>query len=352
MNASVTNSRYTGLFSQIVSFLPLIVIFLAITGNTACFFIFRFSKEFKNISSMVFMSFVAIFGTTSLFVWNLNHFLEPNFDIRLEYVNDFTCKFLIFIQYFSLQAIGLLLSVMCVDRFVSIMSTPGSIYSRLPFSTTKSSFIWSFCIIFFLFLLNFHILIFNGNYQHIRGMRNVTTTEIINGTLITRIEMQINYQVCYWYNPDFRLYPTWDHVNLGLYNFFPFTVMLVFNSLLITKTLMLNSSIKSSTNKDQIKSIIKKRRLTISILSITFAYIILTLPVTIMTGFYFYYFFSIPNGMSILSMMDSFAYLFHSTLFINCMATNVKFRRYVINGLLCNKKSKNQVSIANTKTTN
>ncbi|RNA14003.1 G-coupled receptor -like protein [Brachionus plicatilis] len=353
MNTTQKDSRESALFAQIVSYLPLIVIFLAITGNTACFFIFRFSKEFKNISSMVFLSFVAIFGILSQFIWNLNHFLQPNFDFRIEYVSDFTCKFFMFLQYFSLQAIGILLSIMCVDRFVTIMSTPGSIYSRLPFSTVKSSYIWSLSIIIILFLLNSHILIFNGNYRHVRNTNNITTSEIINGTLVSKVETIIEYQECYWYNADFRLYPTWDHVNLGLYNFFPFTMMLIFNVLLITKTLMLNSSIKSSNNKEQIKSIIKKRRLTISILAITFGYIIMTLPVTIMTSFYFYYFFSLPNGLTYLSMADSFGFLFHATLFFNCIATNIKFRRYVIRALACSRRKKQTESTANsiTKTT-
>lgn len=351
MNSTHTNSEKLNLFGQIVSYLPLVVIFLAVTGNTASFFIFRFSKEFKNISSMVFMSFVAVFGTTSLFVWNLNHFLKPNFEIQIEYLNDFSCKFFIFLQYLSLQAIGLLLSVMCIDRFVTIMSTPGSIYSRLPFSTVKSSYIWSFSIIIVLILLNFHILIFNGNYKHIRSTKNITSTEFVNGTFISRVDTFIEYQVCYWYNQNFRLYPTWDQVNLGLYNFFPFTVMFIFNILLITKTLMLNSSLKSTTNKEQIKSIIKKRRLTISILAITFAYIILTLPVTIMTGFYFYYFFRIPNGMTFLSMADSLGFLFHSTIFINCMATNIKFRKYVMSRLTRAKGKQKGDSTKKTKTT-
>ncbi|RNA13442.1 rhodopsin-like protein [Brachionus plicatilis] len=305
MNTTQIDLQNSIIFSRIVSFLPLIIIFVAITGNTACFFIFRFSKEFKNISSLVFLSFVAIFGITSQFVFNLNHFLGPNFNFRIENVSDFTCKFLVFSQYVSLQAIGNLLSAMCIDRFVTIMATPGSIYSRLPFSTVKSSYIWSFSIVAILFLTNFHILIFNGNYKKVRSTKNVTTTEIVNGTIVTRLDTVINYQVCYWYNADFRLYPTWDHVNLGL-------------------------------------------RLTISILAITFGYIIMTLPVTIIIGFFFNFFSSLPNGLSYLSMADSFGFLFHATLFINCIATNIKFRRYVIRGLACNKEEKITDTTANS----
>ncbi|RNA15720.1 hypothetical protein BpHYR1_021762 [Brachionus plicatilis] len=259
MNATQIDPQASTLFAQIVSFLPLILIIVAITGNTACFFIFRFSKEFKNISSMVFLSFVAIFGITSQFIWNLNHFLQPNFNFRIEYVT-----------------IGNLLSIMCIDRFVTIMATPGSIYSRLPFSTVKSSYIWSFGIIAILFLINSHILIFNGNYKKVRNTNNVTTTEIVNGTEVTKIDTMIDYQVCYWYNADFRLYPTWDHATH------------YFN---ISNNIWVHHH-------------------------------------------------DFTDGLSYLSMADSFGFLFHATLFINCIATNIKFRRYVIRSLACSRGKK------------
>ncbi|CAF0980247.1 unnamed protein product [Brachionus calyciflorus] len=337
------------LFDIIVSYLPLIIIVIGVIGNTSCFYIFRFTKEFKQISSMVFLSFVALTDTASLFVWNLNHYIQPNFNTRIEFLSDFSCKFSIFLQYFSLQATGNLLSIMCVDRFITIMSTPGSIYSRLPFSTVKSSYIWSLIILTILFLLNSHILIFNGNFKPVKNRVNITTSELVNGSLISRIETQVNYDVCYWYNPDFRLYPLWDNVNLGVYIFFPFGVMLIFNMLLITKTLMQNSSVKSTKNKEQIKAMIKKRRLTISILSITFAFIIMTTPVTIMTGFFFFYFYNLPSGLSYLSLADSLGFLFHASLFINCFVTNIKFRNYVLNSLMCGK-SKKQDNVNESKT--
>ncbi|CAF0897848.1 unnamed protein product [Brachionus calyciflorus] len=256
----------------------------------------RFTKEFKQISSMVFLSFVALTDTASLFVWNLNHYIQPNFNTRIEFLSDFSCKFSIFLQYFSLQATGNLLSIMCVDRFITIMSKPGSIYSRLPFLTVKSSYIWSLLILTILFLLNSHILIFNGNFKPVKNRVNITTSELVNGSLISRIETQVNYDACYWYNPDFRLYPLWDNVNLGVYIFFPFGVMLIFNMLLKTKTLMQNSSVKSTKNKEQIKAMIRKRRLTFSILVITFAFITMTTPGTVMTGFFFFYFYNLPSG--------------------------------------------------------
>lgn len=337
-------------FEKFVSYLPLLIIFLGITGNTVCFVVFRFFEPFKKIPAMVFLSFVAIADTASLFVWNLNHFLKPNFKIELEYLDRFSCKFFPFLQLFSLQLSSNLLSIMCIDRFITIISTPGSIYSRLPFSTLKTAYIWSGLITVILFFLNFHFLLFNGNYWPIKSQYNITITTFINGTYLNQTQSEVVYDKCFWYTSEFRIYPLWDKINLAVYNFFPFAVMTIFNFLLITKTLMQNKSLKTMKNKNEIKAFLKKRRLTISILSITFAFIIMTMPGTISFGFFFDYFLSIPNGVAIINLIDFFAFLFHSSLFFNCFFTNVKFRKFVFERLLCLKSKKIQSNTNNTQT--
>lgn len=324
-------------FSSVISVLPLVTIVLGITGNLACVFIFRFSRQFSKIPSMVFLSFVAVFDTISLFEWNLDHFLVPNFGIRLEFMNTFNCKFIVFIQVYSLQASAFLLSIMAIDRYVTISSIPGSIYSRLPFSTIKSSFIWSVIISVSLFLLNCHILIFNGNYIKIRE-KNSTLTRNINGTLEAYFKIIRRKEKCYWYTSDFRFYPTIDHVNLIVYNFVPFLIMAIFNILLIKKNL-LSSGIKSHSVKKISSSLLSRRRLTISLLSITFAFIFMTLPSSIAYGFFAHY--NKNKFELIFRFLDNVAFLFHSSLFFNCFISNTRFRRYCCESIEYFRKKKN-----------
>ncbi|CAF0763077.1 unnamed protein product [Brachionus calyciflorus] len=337
-------------FDRFVSYLPLLVIFVGLIGNTTCFFVFRFSKHFKTIPCMVFLSFVAIGDTASLFVWNLNHFLKPNFKIELEYLNGFSCRFFPFLQLFSLQTSSNLLSIMCIDRFFTIISTPGSIYSRLPFSTLKTSYIWSITIIVLLFFLNFHFLIFNGNYQPLKSVINVTFSELLNISYVNKNTQIPIYEKCFWYGPYFRIYPLLDQINLIVYNFIPFTIMFIFNILLISKTLMLNNTIKNMQSKEAIRAIMKKRRLTVSILSITFAFIILTMPSTISFSYFFEYFFSYSKGPSIINLIDSLAFFYHSSLFFNCFFTNIKFRKYVMRNLFGFKKRSKKAFIGANQT--
>ncbi len=49
----------------ILACIPLFVIVVGLTGNTISFIIFRFEKDLKNISSMVYLSFCCITDTLS-----------------------------------------------------------------------------------------------------------------------------------------------------------------------------------------------------------------------------------------------------------------------------------------------
>lgn len=187
----------------VLSFIPLVIIGCGLITNTICFFVFRFSDQFKTMSSMVILSFVVILDTLSLFDWNLNHYLQPNFGFSMEYLNLFTCKFVLFIQYFSLQSSAFLLSFVSIDRFVTIRKIPGSIYSRLPFGTVKSAFFWSMGIVLAIFILNMHILILNGYYKDpVIRLRNVTVGNI---TYTEPYVYQKAKLVCYVYKTGFTV---------------------------------------------------------------------------------------------------------------------------------------------------
>ncbi len=120
----------------------------------------------------------------SLFTWNVDHYYSYyNNGVYYEYTQVWLCRLMVFIQYFSLQTSAWLLAYLCVDRFVTIMATPGSIYTKLPFSTTKTAFISSCCIVLLFAIINLHVLILNGYYDP-PVLINVTVSELVDGKLI------------------------------------------------------------------------------------------------------------------------------------------------------------------------
>ena len=153
--------------SIFVGHLSLIIIAFGLVGNTASFCVFRFHKSFKTMPSMVFLSFVAVTDTIALFEWNLNHYFHLIHNIDLDSLGLAGCRIYEFAQYTSLQSSSLVLSIMCVDRYVTVMAMPGSFLHRLPFRTVKTAFIWSASIVSFCILLNIHLLITVGRYSYL-----------------------------------------------------------------------------------------------------------------------------------------------------------------------------------------
>jgi hypothetical protein len=337
-----------------LAFMPFVIIGLGVAGNSLCVLIFRFNSEFKKMSSMMFLSFVAVMDTISLFQWNLNHYTTIILNYDIQFINMASCKLLPFIQYYSLQASGILLSFMTIDRFVSVRSMPGSFYSKLPFNSNKSAFYWSLGIVLTLGVLNSHILILNGYYQDPETRnRTVSNVSLPDGTFVNQTVEQFIYQnpsiICYRYKTGFRLYPTWDSIHMFIYSFIPASVMFTFNILLIVTTLW---PVKDDSSAKSQKAYSKKRKLTVSLLVISFTFMFLTLPATIGWG-YFSWAKTLPWGMLSLHVLDYLAFLNHTSLFFNCFITNYKFRKAVklyARRIFCCKKTSDE-TITTTKTT-
>lgn len=313
-----------------LSFIPLLWIAMGLVFNTICFVIFRFTPEFRKMSSMVFLSFVVIIDTFSLFNWNFKKFTIPRYGWEIEYLSIFTCKVFAFFQYYLLQASAFLLCFVSIDRFITIRTTPGSFFSKLPFGTVKSAYAWAGGIMTCLFIFNFHILILNGYYPD-PEQRNRTVNGS-NGTYIEEYTYHYSSLVCNVYKTTgFRLFPVWDQIHLFLYNFIPGAIMLLFNLLLIYTTLIPSKKDKhKKLSASDIKAAKKKRNLTLSLLVVTFAFIVLTFPSTIGYGYFSDYLFSTDFGPLLLYCLDYLSFFNHVSIFFFTFMTHRKFRKIVV----------------------
>ena len=315
---------------SITAYTPLLIIAFGITGNPATLFFIVSSKSLRKMSSMVILVFISIVET--LFNWNLNHFFEYKFSYRYEIYNIYSCRIMTFVQYFSLQSSGFLLSLLTIDRYFTITSTPGSFYSKLPFRTTKSAIIWSFLILGIIFILNSHILFLDGYFDPPSYFNKTIEIKINESAhFLNKKSLVISNDVhCGKYSTGFNLLPLWDQVNIFLYSFIPAILMLTFNSLLVYKITTCDSSSRTKRNDKELrKHHRKKRNLTLSFLSVSTFFLISSLPVETFYA-YFFDFFSLALSNLIGSFLDFFSFLNHSTLFYNLILFNVKFRKNVI----------------------
>ena len=322
-----TKSQIFDTVKLVTAYTPFLIIALGITGNPATLYYIVSIKSLRRMSSMVFLAFISIVDTFSLFTWNLDHFYVYKFSIKYVDTNIYLCKIMEFLQYFSLQSSGFLLSLLTIDRYVTIASTPGSFYSKLPFRTRKSAIIWSSCILGIIFILNSHIFILNGYFDQINYF-NKTIESISNDSVYFLVEknilISINFE-CGKYFTGFKVFPQWDQANIFLYIFIPAFFMFTFNSLIIYK-ISGNKNSRITINDMQFKkNQLKKRNLSLSLLAISFSSLILTE----FFFSYFYLFFNPELSKLIGSLLDFISFFNHSTLFYNLILFNVSFRKHV-----------------------
>ena len=308
---------------KILAYLFAIVIVLAFTGNTISFLIFRFDKSMKKVSSILILSFVVIIDNFAVINWNLNHFMGPNFEIYITSLNLYTCKIFLFIQYFSLQCSGLLLMLVIIDRYITISRTPGSFASKLPFCSLKYAFIWSTSIMIIVALLNFHILILNG-YQELEHVYGNKTNAFNSSSYITiELTMKKKSFDCYRYSSGASFLPHWDRLNFILYSAVPSLTMLVLTTLMVIKTFKL----EKSSNSISMKTFEKKRKITMSLVSVSIAYVLMTSPTTLFFSFIYDNIPLIPYGRYFDDFVDFLSFANHASTFFTSYFTNSKFRK-------------------------
>jgi hypothetical protein len=108
-----------------------------------------------------------------------------------------------------------------------------------------------------------------------------------------------------------------------MYSVVPFITLATFN-VLLCKT-MAKSTITFTTQRSNSAS--KKKSLTITIMSVTVAFFILTLPAAITGGYFFDHLYKTVSGRIILCFCESLAFSFHSFNFAAFLIVNKQFRR-------------------------
>ena len=172
-SSSKNSSNESEHINAFIAHFNLIPICLGLVGNTICFLIFRFHSSFNRMPSMVFLSFVAVTDTIALFEWNLNHFTVLVYGVDISMSSLAFCRIYTFTQYVVIESSALILSMMCIDRYVTVVSMPGSFMSKLPFRTNRTAFIWSLGIVIFTILLNFHQILFLGKLAYLNALQRI-----------------------------------------------------------------------------------------------------------------------------------------------------------------------------------
>ena len=189
----------------------------------------------------------------------------------------------------------------------------------------KYSFYWSISIVITICALNFHILILNG-YQGSQIIEQNITDSLDSSSYKTiKVEIKDPTFKCYYYSPTFHLETYWNVVNMLLYSFIPSAIMIIFTSLLVHKTLKSGSG--TSENSIAAKTFNKKKRVTMSLVTVSIAYMVMTLPSTFFFAFIYEYIPLIPWGRYFDDFVDFVSFANHASIFFSSFFTNARFRQ-------------------------
>ena len=295
MSSSTTTVASTiDLENRIVAHYSLVLIivgtlFNAITFLVLCRPLFRGTKTRPTLH---YMRTIAIFDILMLYGWNFDHYVYPIYGFYLSRASIGACKFLSFLNYFAAQSSAWLRVFVSFDRYLSLTRL-----HRTWFNNSKHVIIIISCILIVFFLLNLQFFPLACYY-----------------TAAGKISAYSKY---------FKLYPMWDYINLTFYNCLPFIFMCVFNGGAIYSLVRHRQTTMIQNSQ------IQHRSVSITLITTTFLFLIMTVPATVAFAF-----FTNANA-TLLRALDCMLYTYHVLSFPLYMITFTEFREEFVSIITC-----------------
>ena len=339
-NETLNDTDFYDNFIRIGSFFPLVIIVIGVVGNLFSFIIIITNKYLNKLSTMTFLAFITILNTISLFHWNLDHFLDPNFHVKIVNANMITCKLFTFLQYTTLQSTGLITCLICIDLYL-ILGLKANPYNESirAFTTRKTAIIWCLVVILFISVVDLHFLMLNGYWEYNKQTINNKTLE--NGTFIIQLEAQNSPFKCYNYPLNYGiLLDIWQHVVNIFYNYIPIVVIIPFSFLIAYRLykskhtdcyIITNEWSSFTVQMDQCEML----QLGTTGLVVSLLFVFMTSPTQLMYTYWFDLIKMNKHTKMVSIIADSVLFLQHSSTFYVCFLTYPLFRKAVFNFFKC-----------------
>ncbi|UJR29043.1 hypothetical protein I4U23_010258 [Adineta vaga] len=301
----------------------LILILIGTPLNLLCFYIFTRLVPNRSNATIIVFAHLALIELLIPFTWNINYVVrellwkyQKNISMKnLEQHSLFICKLIAYGSYFSLQCAAWLKTLATFARCASLHNN-WSFKNWISKPVNIRRMIWF--VIIFIGVLNFPIWIVNGKHEYVKDEYNQTKLEV----------------KCY----QSQYFQFWEIAHLLLYNFIPFTLMIISNILIIrhvreSRNRTQRSRIPSSSSTGRRSKTSDGGRLTKTLILITIFFIIFTSPAAI---FYIFFGKTVKRHRNLITMsLSNLATTSHVTSFIIYWLTSSDFRDAAINVLFC-----------------
>lgn len=249
------------------------VTIICILGNLLTIIILL-RPNLRQFTTMRYLTAVAIADLCSLYSWNLNlfykHLINP-YQNDIEDASIISCRLISYIAFVSLQLSSWYLTLVSLDRCLSIHF----LFWHRQLGQVKYATYIIIIVAIIILGLNMHLLFLNG-------YREENCIPFAKRTCY----------VCYAQITDrYYIFPKWEKIHVIIYNFFPFSIMLISNGFIIRRSLSTaniqrTKSIDSTnTNNASQNRQRRQRQMTCILVSVTFLFVFLTTPVMIYNVF-------------------------------------------------------------------
>lgn len=234
-----------------------IIITIGTIGNIFSFIV-MLQREMRQTSTFFYLAVLAIADTIVLFMSAFKTWIRLCTGFEMLHISDVSCKLFTFLTYFSLHMSAWLIVAVTVERFIVVWFP----LKATSICSTKRAKLTTFGIGLGFFLLNAHLF---------------WTAELITDQYTGR-------KTCAMLKNNRFLYEDvipWVH--LTLYSFVPFVSLLVFNILIIVSLIKHRQILSNQMTRADRRNRYTHRRLAITLLCISFVWIITTTPSALYT---------------------------------------------------------------------
>lgn len=234
-----------------------IIITIGTIGNIFSFIV-MFQREMRQTSTFFYLAVLAIADTIVLFMSAFKTWIRLCTGFEMLHISDVSCKLFMFLTYFSLHMSAWLIVAVTVERFIVVWFP----LKATSICSTKRAKLTTFGIGLGFFLLNAHLF---------------WTAELIT-------DQNTGRKTCAMLKNNRFLYEDvipWVH--LTLYSFVPFVSLLVFNILIIVSLIKHRQILSNQMTRSDRRNRYTHRRLAITLLCISFVWIITTTPSALYT---------------------------------------------------------------------
>ncbi|XP_045156698.1 probable G-protein coupled receptor 139 [Mercenaria mercenaria] len=252
----LSNPTYKLALGLLMWLLP-IIITVGTIGNIFSFIV-MLQREMRQTSTFFYLAVLAIADTIVLFMSAFKTWFRLCSGFEMLHISDASCKLFTFLTYFSLHMSAWLIVAVTVERFIVVWFP----LKATSICSAKRAKLTTLGIGLGFFLLNAHLF---------------WTADLITDPKSGR-------KTCAMLQNNRFLYEEvlpWVH--LTLYSFVPFVSLLVFNVLIIISLIKHRQIISSQMTRADKRTRYNHRRLAITLLCISFVWIITTTPSALYT---------------------------------------------------------------------